>query len=125
MVSHAKVGIFQSNPDDSKIKQGSHRSSSLHVVTEFQHTEVVKISTISIRTMVLKSGTESTLKLERAVATMSKVSEEQFLCRDGDRESNERFTFSRQDEEVYSVVECVCVGILDLPADQSSLTFLL
>ena len=99
MVSHAKLWIFQSNTDNSKTKQGSHRSSAVHVVTEFQPTESVKISTISIRTMVLKSGTESTLKLERAVATMSEVSEEQFLCRDGNRESNERFTFPRQDKE--------------------------
>ena len=108
MVLDAKVGIFQSNTEDSKTKKGSHRSSSPHVVAESQHAQKSsRFQRWSIRNMV-KSGTESTLKLERALATMSKVSRERFSSRDENRESNERCIFSRQDEEVYSVVECVC-----------------
>ena len=75
-VLHPKVGTSQPNTDNSKIKRGSHRPSPLHVVTEFQHTEFVKIPTTIHRKYDQIRNRVNTEVLEWAVATMAKLSGE-------------------------------------------------
>ena len=61
-----------------KNEQGSHRSRSLHVVAELQHTEFVKIATMIHQKYVEIRNRVNTEVLEWAVATISEISGERF-----------------------------------------------